>query len=109
MSTRLPDPDTLERLVRELWSDLQKSGYPQAARRLSSVQDTGYTTSTEWLGELAQAAREIRRQHTHLPAPLRDRLKQLTEWDPAAGILMRRAILIAAVVGGFLFLRWLIN
>lgn len=57
------EPFDLRAHVERLCGEFDKAGQVEASQRLRRVLDTAYTTSSEWLGELGLAAREIQRKH----------------------------------------------
>jgi hypothetical protein len=67
-------PDDLDRFITVVRRELQASGFHDAADILANVQTTAFTTSSEWLGELGLAVKQIRRQQK-LPAALDRQLK----------------------------------
>lgn len=68
--------EQMDRRIHEVIADLQAAGLIDAARRLAEVQSAVYTTGSEWRGELARAARSIRRSR-ECPRELRSKLRRL--------------------------------
>ena len=62
-------PDALNRFISEVRVELDTLGFQLAARRLAKVQETTYTTGSEWLGHLGSAINAIRKERD-LPADL---------------------------------------
>jgi hypothetical protein len=61
-------PESLRRFVAEVAADLEAAGLRGAARHLTEVQGTAFTTGSEWLGGLGTAVRRIRHEHEVPPA-----------------------------------------
>jgi hypothetical protein len=69
-------PDALDRFVSEVRKQLESTGFATAASRLASVQDTAFTTGSEWLGELGTAVNAIRNDRK-LPREIREKLEAI--------------------------------
>lgn len=69
-------PDALNDFISEVRAGLQAAGFQGAADRLGAIQNTAFTTGSEWLGELGLAVKEIRRERG-IPPPLDAKLKQI--------------------------------
>jgi hypothetical protein len=69
-------PDDLNRFVSQVRSELDGLGLHTAAERLGAVQDSAFTTGSEWLGELGSAVRQIQRECT-LPETLDGMLERI--------------------------------
>jgi hypothetical protein len=69
-------PDALFALARRVAGDLVRDGRPDAASRLDLANSTGYTTASEWLGELGLAIRDIRKDAS-LPRDLDRALERI--------------------------------
>jgi hypothetical protein len=69
-------PDALNRFINEVRAELETLGFQRAARRLTAVQETTYTTGSEWLGELGAAIKVIRKDDD-LPANLVAKLETI--------------------------------
>jgi hypothetical protein len=52
---RFKSPGELDQFVTVVRRELDESRLPDAARLLATVQETAFTTSSEWLGELGAA------------------------------------------------------
>jgi hypothetical protein len=52
-------PDALNQVVTEVRAELEARGLSTAARRLAEVQESAYTTGSEWLGELGVAVQAV--------------------------------------------------
>jgi hypothetical protein len=70
MSAPFANVEELNAFVTELRTDLDAAGLSDAAKRLAEIQNTAYTTGSEWQGELKRAVRSIFRQEQRLPEDL---------------------------------------
>jgi hypothetical protein len=60
-------PSDLNRVVSDLRARLAAAGFETAAARLAAIQQTAFTTGSEWLGALGLAVKAIRSERG-LPA-----------------------------------------
>jgi hypothetical protein len=67
-------PDDLNHFVSQVRSELDGLGLHAAAERLGDVQDSGFTTGSEWIGALGSAVKQIRRECA-IPADLDGKLE----------------------------------
>jgi neutral trehalase len=61
-----PDASTLSRFIGRVAQQLRADGALDAAEQLEAIRTSGWTTSSEWLGELGQTIRTI---ETHEVSP----------------------------------------
>ena len=73
---RFESPADLNRFVSEVRRELEDSGLIAAASTLAAVQETAFTTGSEWLGELGRAVNEIRKQRD-VPSEVRTKLEAI--------------------------------
>lgn len=69
-------PEDLDRFITETRDALGQSGFDDAAAALAEVQSTGYTTRSEWLGEVGATVRRIESQF-RLPSEIQERLDRI--------------------------------
>ena len=55
-------PSDLNRLVSEARADLEAVGLHAAAAQLRAIQESAFTTGSEWLGDLGLAVGRMRRE-----------------------------------------------
>jgi hypothetical protein len=71
--TKFKSPDDLYQYVAQTIQMLNDINLPHAAKILERVNIIFYTTGSEWLGELGNAAREVERCYS-IPDEIQDRL-----------------------------------
>lgn len=72
----LKSPEDLDRFVTETRGALGAQGFDEAAAAMAEMQSTGYTTRSEWLGELGATVRRIEAQ-LRLPSEIQERLDRI--------------------------------
>jgi hypothetical protein len=69
-------PEELNHFVSEVRSELEAAGWVGAAGRFARIQETAYTTGSEWRGDLGMAVKAIRKEHK-IPRELDAKLKRI--------------------------------
>jgi hypothetical protein len=69
-------PEELNHFVSEVRSELEAAGWASAAIRLARIQETAYTTGSEWRGDLGLAVKAIRKERK-IPRALDAKLKRI--------------------------------
>ena len=72
----IESPDDLNRLIRDVTTELEALGLDGAARRFVDIQGTAFTTGSEWLGELGVAVKKIRKE-CRIPPALDAKLERI--------------------------------
>jgi hypothetical protein len=70
------NPSELRAFVVNLAGELARDGLPEAAERLRAAANFPAGTSSEWLGELGLAVREVQQKHSP-PKPIQDALERV--------------------------------
>jgi hypothetical protein len=69
-------PEELNHFVSEVRSELEAAGWVGAAGRFARIQETAFTTGSEWRGDLGMAVKAIRKEHK-IPRELDAKLKRI--------------------------------
>lgn len=69
-------PSDLRAFVLNLADEFASAGMPEASERLRAAATFPATTSSEWLGELGLAVREVQQKHRP-PAQIQDALESV--------------------------------
>jgi hypothetical protein len=68
--------EELNHFVSEVRSELETAGWTGEASRFTRIQETAYTTGSEWRGDLGMAMKAIRKEHK-IPRELDGKLKRI--------------------------------
>lgn len=82
MAELFKTPAELDKFVRETAKLLDEAGLADAARELSDIRSTAWTTSSEWLGELGLAVARVKAYD--LPDEVIPRLRRIHKATSAA-------------------------